>query len=114
MICIQNKFDNQPNAELLQPIPVPHQVWSEVSMDFIEGLPRLEGKDSIMVVVDRSTKYAYSIPLTPIRLQWWPKHSSTRCTDYMDCRKRSFLMRIESLQAKYGKDYSRYLGPSYT
>ena len=30
----------------------------EVSMDFITGLPKLEGKNFIMVVVDRLTKYA--------------------------------------------------------
>jgi hypothetical protein len=28
-------------------------------MDFITGLPKLEGKDAILVVVDRLTKYAH-------------------------------------------------------
>lgn len=49
---------------LLQSLPVPQQAWSEVSLDFIEGLPRSEGKDSIMVVIDRFTKYVHFIPLT--------------------------------------------------
>ena len=33
-------------------------------MDFIEGLPNSEGKDTIMVVVDRFTKYAHFLNLT--------------------------------------------------
>jgi hypothetical protein len=28
-------------------------------MDFIEGLPKLEGYDTILVVVDQYTKYAH-------------------------------------------------------
>jgi len=33
-------------------------------MDFIEGLPRSHGKDTILVVVDRCTEYAHFIPLS--------------------------------------------------
>ena len=32
-------------------------------MDFISGLPRAKGKHTIMVVVDRLTKFAHFIPL---------------------------------------------------
>ena len=32
-------------------------------MDFFFGLPRVKGKDTIMVVVDRLTKYAHFFPL---------------------------------------------------
>lgn len=33
-------------------------------MDFIERLPRSNGKDMIWVVVDRLSKYAHFVPLT--------------------------------------------------
>ena len=40
-------------------LAIPHHIWEELSLDFIEGLPKSENYDSILVVVDRLSKYAH-------------------------------------------------------
>ncbi|XP_073109864.1 uncharacterized protein [Elaeis guineensis] len=43
------KFENVAYPGLLQPLPIPEGPWQEVSMDFIEGLPKSNGKEVVMV-----------------------------------------------------------------
>ncbi|XP_019158364.1 PREDICTED: uncharacterized protein LOC109155092 [Ipomoea nil] len=62
-ICQQHKWENTHPSGLLQSLPIPEQIWSEVSMDFIVGLPKVQGKSVILVVVDRLSKYAHFFPL---------------------------------------------------
>jgi hypothetical protein len=57
LVCQQNKVETIKTPSLLQPLSIPSQCWEEVSMDFITGLPKYEGKSVIMVIVDRLTKY---------------------------------------------------------
>lgn len=41
----------------------PYGAMQDLTMDFVEGLPKSEGYDSIMVVVDQLTKFAHFVPL---------------------------------------------------
>jgi Integrase core domain len=59
-----NKGENIAYPRLLQPIPVPKGPWFVISMDFISGLPKSMGKDVLLVVIDKFTKYGHIIPLS--------------------------------------------------
>ena len=61
-VCSRSKTPRHRLYGLLQPLPIPHQPWSSVSMDFITDLPASNSFDSIFVVVDRLTKMAHFVP----------------------------------------------------
>jgi hypothetical protein len=64
LVCQQSKPDRAKYPGLLQPLPVPDAAWQVVSLDFIEGMPRSGRYNSILVVVDKFSRYAHFIPLS--------------------------------------------------
>jgi hypothetical protein len=63
-ICQQAKNEHVRIPGLLNPLPVPTEAWSTISLDFIEGLPMSGGYICILVVIDKYTKYGHFIPLS--------------------------------------------------
>jgi hypothetical protein len=78
LVFQQNKLETIKTLGLLQPLAIPSQHWEEVSMDFITGLPKSEGKSVIMVIVDRLIKYAHFCALSH------PFKASTVVTAFME------------------------------
>lgn len=62
-ICQRVKSETLAPVGHLQLLSIPCQVWDDVTMDFFEGLPSSNGKNAILVVVDRLSKSAHFLSL---------------------------------------------------
>ena len=51
-VCRKNKGEHYPYPGFLDPLHIPDMVWTHISMDFVEGLPKSDGKELILVVVE--------------------------------------------------------------
>lgn len=60
-VCQRAKYEATSPAGLLQPLLVPSNIWEDLSIDFIFGLSKVKGFDTVLVLVDRLTKYAQFI-----------------------------------------------------
>jgi hypothetical protein len=46
----------------LKPLPIPEKPWENIAYDFIVKLPKSQGFDSVLVVMDRFSRMAHFIP----------------------------------------------------
>ncbi|GKB18538.1 putative reverse transcriptase domain-containing protein [Tanacetum coccineum] len=64
LICSKVKAEHQKPSGLLQQPEIPEWKWENITMDFINKLPRTSsGHDSIWVIVDRVTKLAHFLAI---------------------------------------------------
>ncbi|XP_022887071.1 uncharacterized protein LOC111402967 [Olea europaea var. sylvestris] len=58
LICQQDKADHQKKVGLLEPLSIPTRPFKSVLMNYIIGLPKVEDFSTIIVMVNRLSKYA--------------------------------------------------------
>jgi hypothetical protein len=63
MRTVVQDFVRAYKSKHLHPAGLLLTVWADIGMDFIEALPRVNGKSMILTVVDRFSKYCHFIPL---------------------------------------------------
>ena len=54
--CQQNKVQHKKKAGELHPLEIPQGLWQEISIDIIGSLPKSNGMDTIVVIVNQFTK----------------------------------------------------------
>ncbi|CAA6661127.1 unnamed protein product [Spirodela intermedia] len=114
--CLQCKSSSLSPAELVQPLPIPTQIWEDLSIDFIEDLPKSYESNAILIVVDRLSKYNHFIVLHHlfsikevaqlcikeiVRLHGFPK---TVVLDRGRIFSSIFWRELHTLQVVYGRD----------
>uniref|UniRef100_A0AAY4A0C0 Gypsy retrotransposon integrase-like protein 1 n=1 Tax=Denticeps clupeoides TaxID=299321 RepID=A0AAY4A0C0_9TELE len=62
--CARSKSSPSPPVGDLRPLPVPRRPWSHVGLDFVTGLPPVDGKDTILTIVDRFSKAVHLVALS--------------------------------------------------
>ena len=113
-MCQQAKVEHVKLPGLLQPLPVPDQAWYVVSLDFIEGLPKSQHYDTILMVIDKFSKYGLFIPLIhPFNA---PEVAHLFLANVYKLHGMPTVIIFDSdkiLQAHFGESYSRQLTLHY-
>ena len=62
LICQQDKVETKLSGGLLEPLPITEKHWDSVTIDFITCFSNSKGFGTIMIMLDRFSKYATSLP----------------------------------------------------
>jgi len=109
--CQLNKNLTQKKLGLLQALPIPSQVWDELTTDFVTHLPNSYNHTVIWVICDRLTKFVHFIALpTKFTTEHLAQDFSVESAEYMAFQ--SQLFQIETLCSitNFGQHYSRHKG----
>jgi len=111
-VCQKSKYMPTKVQCLLQPLPIPEQVWEDISMDFITHLPMSIGNSVIWVICDRLTKYAHFLALlTHFTAQQLASRFSVEICRLHGLPKTIFFDRDLCLSAPSGNTCSRHKEP---
>ncbi len=72
--CQRAKSSNQAKAALLHPNEIPSQPWTHISVDMVTGLPKSNGYDAILMIVDHFSKEIVPVACsTELTSEGWAK-----------------------------------------
>ncbi len=72
--CQQTKSSNQAKAAPLHPNEIPSRPWTHISVDMVTGLPKSNGHDAILVIVNRFSKEIIPVACsTELMSEGWAK-----------------------------------------
>ncbi len=72
--CQRTKSSTQAKAAPLHPNAIPSRPWTHISVDMVTGLPRCNGQDTILMIVDRFSKEIIPIACTTeLSSEGWAK-----------------------------------------
>ena len=57
--CFRNKFNNRVPADLLYPLSVSHERFSNIAMNFVDLFPKSNEYDMILIIIDRLMNYVH-------------------------------------------------------
>ena len=80
--CKRNTIWRQRRQGMLKPLPIPEQIWSELSLDFMTDLPESNGCTNMMVVTDRLGKGLEPIPIENLETETVARHFINRIVGY--------------------------------
>ena len=66
-VCGKSKIWREQKQGLLKPLPIFARIWTELSINFITGLPPSNTYTNILVVTDRLSKSIIAVPMKKIR-----------------------------------------------
>lgn len=93
------------NLLLLQPLPIQTQVYEDTSLEFVVGLPKSGGFDTVLVVVDRFSKYSHFLPLTlPFTIKSVLAFFTEKLSDCMACLDQSCQIVMSFSSVHLGKN----------
>ena len=63
------KSSHLKEAGRLQPLEIPQRKWDHVAIDFVTGMPEVQGYNAILSIVDKATKMCHFISCQDTRIE---------------------------------------------
>ena len=99
----------------MEPLPIAERPWDSVTMDFIIGLPKSEDNNSIIVVVNRFSKYTTFIAApTDCTMEEMARLFLKNIVKYWGCLSILSMITIHISLGSFGRNSSSLWGQSFT